>query len=77
MSDTKTKSETTKISYQEVHLIRCVEYRIGKKMRLIFWHGGGEVFNGRCSHMHALRAAREAAGFVTTDDRKFNERSKV
>jgi hypothetical protein len=77
MSDSKTKSEaTTKISFQEIALIRAVEYRIGKK-RYIFWHGGGSVFNGRCSHMHALRAAREASGFVTTNDRKFNERAKV
>lgn len=79
MSDSNpTKHErTTTVSYQEIALVRAVEYRISKKMRLIFWHGGGRVFNGRCSHMHALRAAREAAGFVTTDDRKFNERAKA
>ena len=77
MADSKTKSApTTTITYQEVTLIRSVEYRIGKK-RYIFWHGGGQVFTGRCSHMHALRAAREAAGFVTTNDRKFNERAKA
>ena len=77
MSDSKSKSApTTLIRYQEISLIRSVEYHIGKK-RFIFWHGGGRVFNGRCSHMHAMRSAREAAGFVTTNDRKFNERSKA
>lgn len=73
-----TKSEpTTKITFQEVNLIRSVEYRFGKKCRIIFWHGGGEVFCGRCSHMRALKAAREAAPHATSTDRKYNERAKV
>jgi hypothetical protein len=77
MSDSKpTKSKPSTITYQEIALIRAVEYNYGKK-RLIFWHGGGQVFNGRCSHMHALRAAREAARGVVTTDRKFNERAKA
>jgi hypothetical protein len=77
MSDSKRKpASTTTVSFQEITMIRAVEYRIGKK-RFIFWHGGGEVFNGRCSHMRALKAAREASGFVTTSDRKFNDRSRA
>lgn len=64
------------VTYQEISLVRAVEYRIGKK-RYIFWHGGGRVFTGRCSHMFALKNAREAAAFVQTYDRKFNEKEKA
>ena len=77
MSDSKLKTEpSTKISFQEIALIRAVEYRFGKK-RYIFWHGGGLVFTGRCSHMHALKAAREAATHTNTSDHRFNERAKA